>query len=291
MKPTFAIIGCGKVGTALGKHLADAGYTPVGFASRSMGSARRVADVVGVEGACFEAPWDAAKEAGIVFITTPDHAIEETCRIIVKNRGIREKSIVLHCSGALPSTILSSVHSCHASAGSMHPLQSFAAENFKNPFQNIMVAVEGDEDAIQMAEAIACDLGAQPFSIRTEGKTLYHAAAVVASNYLVTLMDLSFKLIAASGVSESDAYHVLRPIIKGTQTNIENVGIPDALTGPIARGDAEIVEKHMAAIRALSPDLLTQYRTLGFATIKIALAKGTLSEDAAKQLLEIFRFD
>lgn len=276
---------------ALGKHLADAGYTPIGFSSRSMTSAKRIEKVVGGKGICFDRPWEAAKVAGIVFITTPDHAIEETCRIIVKNRGIREKSIVLHCSGALPSTILSSVHSCHASAGSMHPLQSFAAENSKNPFQNIMVAVEGDEDAIQMAEAIACDLGAQPFNIRTEGKTLYHAAAVVASNYLVTLMDLSFKLIAASGVSESDAYNVLKPLIKGTLTNIENVGIPDALTGPIARGDAEIVEKHMAAIRLLSPDLLAQYKMLGSATIKIALAKGTLSEDAAKQLLQIFKFD
>ncbi len=287
MKYRFAIIGCGKVGTALGKHLTDAGYTPVGFFSRSMESAKRLEKAVSGEGICFGTPWEAAKHADIIFITTPDHAIEETCRIIVKNRGIRKNAVVLHCSGALPSTILSSVHASHAAAGSMHPLQSFAAENSKNPFQDIMVAVEGDEDAIQMAEAIACDLSAQPFIIRTDGKTLYHAAAVVASNYLVTLMDLSFKLIAASGVSESDAYNVLKPLIKGTLSNIANVGIPDALTGPIARGDAEIVEKHMAAIRLLSPDLLAQYRMLGFATIKIAQAKGTLSEEGAKKMSAI----
>ncbi len=138
-----------------------------------------------------------------------------------------------------------------------------------------------------MAEAIACDLSAQPFIIRTNGKTLYHAAAVVASNYLVTLMDLSFKLIAASGVSESDAYNVLKPLIKGTLSNIANVGIPDALTGPIARGDAEIVEKHMAAILALPPDLLVQYKMLGSATVKIAQAKGTLSNDAANRLWQV----
>lgn len=287
MKPTFAIIGCGKVGMALGKYLADAGYKPVGFSSRSMVSAKRIEKVVGGEGICFESPWEAAKDAGIVFITTPDHAIEELCRIIVKNRGIRKNAVVLHCSGALSSTILSSIHSCQAAAGSMHPLQSFAAENSKNPFNKIMVAVEGDEDACRAAQTIATDLGAQPFMIRTDGKTLYHAAAVVASNYLVTLMDLSFKLIAASGVSESDAYNVLKPLIKGTLANIENVGIPDALTGPIARGDVKIVEKHVAAIRAVSSDLLKQYKMLGAATIKIAQAAGTLSEEGAKELSAI----
>ena len=154
-----------------------------------------------------------------------------------------------------------------------------------------MVAVEGDEDACRAAQSIANDLGAQPFMIRTDGKTLYHAAAVAASNYLVTLMDLSFKLIAASGVSESDAFNVLRPLIKGTLSNIEKVGIPEALTGPIARGDAEIVEKHLEVIRALSPDLLMQYKALGSATIKLALAKGTLTEEGAKKLMQILKFD
>lgn len=272
---------------ALGKHLADAGYKPVGFASRRMASAKRIEKIVGGESICFDLPWEATKEAEIVFITTPDSSIAAVCLDITNHGGIRENAVVLHCSGALSSTVLSPVTTCHASAGSMHPLQSFAAENHGNPFHKIMVAIEGETLAIQAARAIAFDLGAQPFTIRTDGKLLYHAAAVVASNYLVTLMDLSFKLIAASGVSESDAFNVLKPLIKGTLSNIENVGMPDALTGPIARGDAEIVEKHLEAIQAMSPDLLAQYKMLGSATIKLALAKGTLTEVAAEKLTAI----
>ena len=296
MKPSFAIIGCGKVGRAFGKYLAQAGYPPVGFASRSMTSARRAAEIAGAPDRCFEKTWAAAKVADIVFITTPDDVIRETCRIISENKGFHKNSVVLHCSGALASTELASVKSCNALSGamigSMHPLQSFASEKTGktgNPFDSIMMAVEGEPATVKKAREIAKDLGAQPFTITTNGKILYHAAAVVASNYLVTLMDLAIKLLSASGVSESEAFEILNPLIRGTLSNIETTGIPNALTGPIARGDVGIVEKHVLAIRALSGEMANYYTENGIKTIKIALAKGTLSEDAAKMLLRILK--
>lgn len=292
MGPSFAIIGCGKVGVMLGKHLARAGYRPAGFFSRRIESALHAAGIAakGTEAGAlvFDTPWAAAGQGEVVFITTPDQAIEETCRLIAENKGFRERAIVLHCSGALSSTILSAARSCGASVGSMHPLQSFAAEHPGNPFHEIMMAVEGDDLAVETAHGIAADLSARPFIIRTEGKIFYHAAAVTASNYLVTLMDLSFQLMAASGVPESDAFAVLKPLIRGTLANIETIGIPHALTGPIARGDIGIVEKHLAAIRQLSPELAARYARLGADTVPIALGKGTLTEDAARRLLELF---
>jgi len=302
MKPSYAVIGCGRVGRAMGKHLAEAGYRPMGFASRSMTSAQQAAEIAGASNRCFEKTWEAVKGADIVFITTPDDAIKESCRLIVKNKGFNKNSVVFHCSGALASTELASVKSCNAISGvmtgSMHPLQSFASpKNGKsgNPFENIMRAVEGDPGAVKKAREIAKDLGALPFTIRTDGKILYHAAAVVASNYLVTLMDLAIKLMAASGVSESEAFEILKPLIKGTLANIESTGIPDALTGPIARGDVGIVEKHVQAIRSMSDkksgEMADYYTKNGIETIKVARAKGTLSEDAAIQLLRIFKSD
>jgi predicted short-subunit dehydrogenase-like oxidoreductase (DUF2520 family) len=291
MRPSFAIIGCGKVGVMLGKHLSRAGYRPVGFFSRRIESALHAAGFAAqgadAAGLVFDTPWAAAGQGELVFITTPDQAIEETCRLIAENKGFREGAIVLHCSGALSSTILSAARSCGASAGSMHPLQSFAAEHPGNPFHEIMMAVEGDDLAVEAAQDIATDLSARPFIVRTEGKIFYHAAAVAASNYLVTLMDLSFQLMAASGVPASDVFAILKPLIRGTLANIETIGLPHALTGPIARGDIGIVEKHLAAIRQLSPELADRYAKLGADTVPIALAKGTLTEDSARRLLDV----
>lgn len=288
MKPSFAVIGCGKVGRALSRHLNEAGYRPAGFASRNPDSARAAAEIAGAPDRFFEKPWDAAREAEIVLITTPDGAIAPTCMEIAENGGFTENTTILHCSGALSSTELAAGRRFGARIGSLHPLQSFAAGNPGNPFADIMMAVEGDAEAMETAGRIARDLKARPFSITTDGKVLYHAAAVVASNYLVTLMDLAVNLMAGAGVPPADAFPTLKPLVQGTLKNIEAVGIPAALTGPIARGDVAIVEAHIAAIRRLSDEMARYYCLSGRETIKIARAKGTLSAKSALKLYEIF---
>lgn len=287
MKPSFAIVGCGKVGRALGKFLTAAGYRAAGFAGRRLSSAKETADIARSEHYS-DIPWEVTRDADIVFITTPDGAIKDTCDRIARNNGIAESTIVLHCSGALPSTILSAAKAHGAYSGSMHPLQSFASADYEdNPFRGIIIAVEGDKEAVQAAKEIASDLGATAVTLLTEAKTLYHASAVVASNYLVTLMDLAFRLINTAGITGKDAFKVLKPLIDGTLTNIEKVGIPTALTGPIVRGDVETVAKHVKEIGSKNPELLALYKILGFHTIAIAKAKGTLSESAAEQLKKI----
>ncbi len=284
MKPSFAIVGCGKVGTALGKFLSRVGYRLAGVSSKSLSSAQRAAEITGTDHFS-QVPWEITKSADVVFITTPDNAISDTCSSISRNNGFCKNAIVLHCSGALPSTILSSAKRCGAFTGAMHPLQSFVSSKAEsNPFQGIIISVEGENDAVNMARKIAIDLGATCMEIKTEAKTLYHAAAVVASNYLVTLFDLAFNLIEAAGIPKKEALKVLKPLIEGTLSNIEKVGIPEALTGPIARGDVETVEKHVEEIGAKTPDLLSLYKSLGFSTIDIARAKGTLSDSSAQKL-------
>jgi len=291
MKPSFAIVGCGKVGTALGVFLTRCGYRAVGLASRSLSSAQRLAEIIGA--ACaFDTPGKAAKQAEIVFITTPDDAIQETCERISHKQGFKNKARVFHCSGALPSTILASAKTCGALTASMHPLQSFASAQFpSNPFKNIIVAVEGEKPAVQAAEEIASDLEARSIRIPTAGKTLYHAAAVVASNYLVTLIDLSFKLMGRAEISGRDAFEVLKPLIDGTLANIDTVGIPEALTGPIARGDIKTVKDHLDAMQSLAPQLLRLYQILGVYTVDIATDKGTLSGSAAQELKTLLNPD
>ncbi|MFC1814409.1 Rossmann-like and DUF2520 domain-containing protein [Thermodesulfobacteriota bacterium] len=287
MKPSFAIVGCGKVGTALGKFLVAAGYSAIGTASKSISSARKTADILKTA-RYSDVPWEVTKTAAIVLITTPDSAIADTCNRIAENTGFKTNAVVLHCSGALPSTILSSANRCGAFTGSIHPLQSFAADEYSSsPFEGIIVSIEGEEKALTAARQIAVDLGATCLTIATAAKTLYHAAAVVSSNYLVTLLEFAFRLLGEAGISGREAFNALQPLIAGTLSNIERVGIPEALTGPIARGDIETVKGHLDAIELKAPGLLALYKTLGHHTIDIATAKGTLSEAPAQQLKRI----
>ena len=113
----------------------------------------------------------------------------------------------------------------------------------------------------------ALDTSKGPKSVKTDGKMLYHASAVVASNYLVTLLGLAFKLIGKAGIADRDAYTVLKPLIMGTLGNVENVGIPAALTGPISRGDVQTVAQHLDEMKSKSPELMFLYRALGLHTI------------------------
>ncbi|MBW2357055.1 MAG: DUF2520 domain-containing protein [Deltaproteobacteria bacterium] len=280
MKPQIAIVGCGRVGTALAVWLHRAGYPVCGLSSRRLQSAEAVAALIGPR-PCSQAPQTVTAEADVVFITTPDGVIETVCRQIAAAGGFRAGSVVLHCSGALPSTILAPARQSGAWIGSLHPLQSFAAPPLdRNPFAGIIVSVEGDGPALQTAEALAADLNAHPQQILTEAKALYHAAAVVASNYLVTLLDLAFTLLQQAGVAPRDAHGVLRPLIDGTLANVARIGPPAALTGPVARGDAETVVGHLEAIGAKNPESLALYRALGMATVDVAERGGHL--DAAQ---------
>jgi predicted short-subunit dehydrogenase-like oxidoreductase (DUF2520 family) len=287
MKPSFAIIGCGRVGTALAVFLTRAGYRAVGFASKSISSAKRVANMVQSDHFS-NVPWEITPRADIVFITTPDSAIPDTCNKISKNIGFADNAVVMHCSGALASSVLSSAKNCGAWIGSMHPLQSFASAEYEtNPFQDIVISIEGEERALEFAKKISADLGGLDVEILTEAKTLYHASAVVASNYLVTLLDLAIQLIGDAGVDRQDAFKLLKPLIEGTLSNIEKTGAEDALTGPIARGDVKTVEKHIKEIGLKRPELLTLYKTLAFFTIDIAAAKGGIPESSVQQLKSI----
>ena len=288
-KPSFAIVGCGKLGTSLGKHLLAAGYPLAGLTSKTLSSAEETARIIGTD-QYGHPPWEISKNADVVFITTPDGIISTACKTLVDQKGLKTGAIVMHCSGAHPSTILSSAEQAGFSIGSMHPLQSFASKKLTgNPFSGIIMSAEGADKAVNVARQMAKDLGADCITILTEAKTLYHASAVVASNYLVTLLDLAIKLMETAGLSATESFNVLKPLVDGTLSNIGKVGIPEALTGPIARGDTETVERHIADIITQRPELITLYKTLGRHTVDIAKAKGGLTDDGATALLKLLK--
>ena len=120
-------------------------------------------------------------------------------------------------------------------------------------------------------------------------KVLYHAAAVFACNYLVTLVKLATDLWQTFGISQAQATKALMPLLRGTLSNIENVGLPNCLTGPIARGDLGTITRHLKALEEANPSLLEIYKELGLQTVPIALAKGRIDPQSAGELQGLLR--
>ena len=280
----MAIVGCGKLGIPLGRYLAASGYRIVGLASRSAASARTLAQQTGCSITTTDA-WQATREADMVFLTVPDDAIESVCTTIAHRKGFAQGTAVYHCSGSQPSTILATAREAGASVASLHPLQSFAGGSYADsPFAGIIVSVEGDPDACRVGRKIVRKLGARCLDIETEGKVLYHASAVVASNYLVVIMDIALELMEDAGVPRDRAFDILEPLVVGTLANIGTKTTHEALTGPVARGDLATVTAHTDKIGARAPHLLPLYSRLGRHAVGLAEKTATLSPGVIARL-------
>jgi predicted short-subunit dehydrogenase-like oxidoreductase (DUF2520 family) len=286
-KKKIAIVGAGTVGTALAYLLKQKGYPLVGLASRTEESLKKAAALVG-EVRFTTVPEEITALADIVFITTADSAIGEVCEKIAKKGGFHAKQIVAHTSGSLPSTILQSARTSGALIAACHPLQSFAdaAAGVKLISASIF-NVEGDAEAIGVLTELVQALGGKPLTIDTSDKPIYHAAAVVACNFFVTLVYLSYQLFEQIGIPQGDATQALLPLIKGTVNNIEQLGPIMALTGPIARGDVAVIKGHLEAMKSLDPRFTDIYRTISRLTVEIGIKKGTLSAEKGKEILQV----
>jgi predicted short-subunit dehydrogenase-like oxidoreductase (DUF2520 family) len=284
----IAIVGAGLVGTALAYLLNDKGYTLVGLADLSEESLKKAASLVGGKVRTTIAPEEITAEADLVFITTSDSAIQEVCDRIAGKGGFHPGQIVVHTSGALPSTILKGAQERGALVASIHPLQSFAdVKEAVKIIPSSIFSLEGDPEAIPSLVGLVQVLGGKPLAIDTEGKPLYHAAAVVACNFLVTLAYLSYQLFEAIDISQDDAAKALLPLIKGTVNNIEHLGPVKALTGPIARGDVDVIRGHLEAFKSVDPRFTDIYRSISCLTVEIGIKKGTLSLEKAEEILQL----
>ncbi len=275
----YAVVGCGRVGVTWARHLAALGGVPVGFASLRRVSVQAAVEAAG-GGRWLDLSGDSWPAVDLVLITTPDTRIGAVGRQLAAAGALASGTVALHCSGALDAEILGVLREGGVHVGSLHPLQSFAAPVLdRSPFQGIVMAGEGDPPAVVLAEDLAHRLKARFIRLPAGTKALYHAAAVAASNYLVTLMGAAVEMLSACGLNGREAFAVLAPLVRGTLDNIERMGVADALTGPIARGDAATVERHCRDLAAHKPELLGLYRLLGQFTLELARTRGELGAD------------
>lgn len=281
----LGFIGAGTVGTALAVLLSSKGYGFVGASRRSRTTAGNKAGVVS-NLRMLDSNQEVADAADMVFITTPDDTIAQVASEVRWHSG----QSVVHCSGADSVDILEPARKSGAMVGGFHPLQTFAG--VERAIENIpgsTFGIEAEEPLLTTLKDMADVLGGHWIKLEAGDKVAYHAAAVFACNYLVTLVKMATDLWQTFSIPTDQATKALLPLIKGTLNNIETIGIPDCLTGPIARGDTGTVNKHLKALRENAPALLFPYKELGLQTIPVALSKGKIDEKQAKELQAVLK--
>ena len=286
---TLSIIGCGSAARTLARLWQDAGIFRIGgILNNTPESAREAVSFIGAGRAAADIGELPASD--LYLIGCPDDKIRECCRLLAKSTLSCDGAAVFHLSGSLASGELDPAREQGASVASIHPVMSFAdPAKAIDDFDGSWCGVEGDDSALSLLEPAFESIGARCFRIEASGKSLYHAASVMACNYLVTLEDLSLKTFEAAGIGRETALQVLAPILRGTVENILALGTTDALTGPIARGDVSVIERHIRHLEQWNPEIAAIYRRLGMATADLSEKQGNApasSLNAIRQLLE-----
>ncbi len=280
-KYKLGFIGAGALATTLSIAFQQKGFTISAISSRGYESAKTLAHLLDDCRAVSDNQ-EVADNSDIVFIATPDDIINSVASQLKWRKG----QMVVHCSGADSIDILDSAKKSGAHTGVFHPLQTFVAliqENLKG----ITFALEADEPLFNILKELSETLGGHWIELKSKDRIAYHAAAVFASNYLITLVDTAVTLWRNIGVPQYHAVRALLPLMRETLNNIEAIGINQALTGPIARGDTGTIKKHIATLDNIDPNITRLYRELGINTLPIALGKNKLNAYQAKEIEQI----
>lgn len=267
---TLSIIGCGKVGQTLGRLWHDNQVVEIqDILNRSTASGMNAVGFIGA--GCVANNYNDLRPADIFLIAAPDDQIAICCEALANANCLSKDSIVFHCSGTLPSSILQAASAHGAAIASIHPIRSFAApQKIINDFTGTYCGIEGDELALDVLTPLFTAIGAQLVTIKSEQKILYHAAAVFASNYLVTLLDTAVQTYGKAGISQDVALKMMASLIRETTENVLNIGPEQALTGPIARGDVATVLNQYRAISKWNYRYGELYKQLGKLTSYLA---------------------
>ena len=244
---TLSIVGPGRVGHSIARAAVAAGIEAF-----LVGRAQPLVD---------QTPADVA------IITVPDTEIASCCEYLCRNGEI--PGLVGHTSGATGLDALAAVSQTGTAVFSMHPLQTFADRKTSLAGQNCAVTSDSDV-ALERVSALARELGMRPFKLDDSDRPAYHAAASIASNFLIALEESAAELLSKAGIEHSR--ELLSPLVLRTAQNWTDQGA-NALTGPIARGDEQTVDLHVETIAELSPELLDLYAVMAERTRTLAAGR------------------
>lgn len=271
-KPRIAIVGPGNLGRALAVSLCQAGYRIEAILGGSRGSAQNLAKRVGSSGS------DASR-ADLVWFCVPDAEIARAAVDLVERYSWKGK-VALHSSGALSSDELDVLGRVGASVGSAHPMMTFV-RGARPSLKGVPFAIEGDESAVRVAQAIVRDLGGEAYTIRKKEKAAYHAWGTFASPLLTALFATTEQVAGLAGLKRKTARRRMKAILFQTLSNYAALGAAAGFSGPIVRGDVQTIRKHLEILRA-TPQARTVYVALARAALEYLPAK---NKGAIKRLL------
>ena len=265
-KPRVSIIGAGRLGTALGVAPLQRGYSIESLVARRAQKARYAASLLDAKPQVLAAKQlPSLRPADVFLITVPD---DQIAGVAAQLSGLEFDATALHTSGALSADVLAPLRERGWHTGSIHPLISVSDTD--TTFDGTFWSVEGDAAALRTGKAIVRELGGQSFSIRSEDKPLYHAAAVMVSGNVVALFDVALEMLMRCGIDRKTARAILLPLIASTVRSLQAKDPAQALTGTFSRGDLETVKRHLAALKKSElADALDLYRLLGQRSLKV----------------------
>ncbi len=275
--PYTGIVGAGAVGTALGVALSRAGWPIHAVASRDATRRERFTGLVDGSRAFVE-PQALVEEVELVILAVPDDAIESVAEGVRLYGG----QAMIHTSGALGAEVLQPAMAAGTQIGAFHPLVAFAdTERAVAALHGATVAIEGDDQLAALLSRMAEQIGATAVRLAPGSKAAYHAAAVLAAGGFIALLDAIAELAAVAGLDEAGALAIYGPLIEGTLGNARALGIRDALTGPMTRGDVGTLQAHLAAMATHAPDALELYTAAARREIALAEERGALAPETA----------
>jgi predicted short-subunit dehydrogenase-like oxidoreductase (DUF2520 family) len=278
--PVMGIVGAGAVGTALGVALDRAGWPIHAVASRDQGRRDRFRSLdPGVR--VFAEATPLVEEVELIVLAVPDDAIRRVAGELHMYGG----QAMIHTSGLLGADALGAAMAAGTQVGSFHPLVAFAdLERAVAALHGATIAIEGDDQLVELLARMADALGATPVRLAPGSKPAYHAAAVLAAGGFDALLDAIAELGRLAGIDEAGSLAVYGSLIEQTLANARALGIDAALTGPAPRGDRGTIAAHLATLERSAPDVAALYARLADREIAIAERRGSLTPEAAEEL-------
>ncbi len=269
-KELIVIVGPGRTGTSLARLWQDAGHTITGFVGGSPESHQKTRAVLGTEVRILTHP-EALGAGTLVVLAVPDDRIDTAVKQILEGPLPATPPLVIHVAGARGRDALAPLHAIGIPTGAVHPLRAFPTrEPGPRGLSGALCAIECDDTSRERLAALARDPGGMPVSLAPANRALYHAAAAIAGNAPVALLDVALRAFEKAGVPPALALPALVDLAKGALDNAISHGPAAALTGPVVRGDKAVVVRHLEALDEFSPVDARFYAALVRAQIRLA---------------------
>jgi predicted short-subunit dehydrogenase-like oxidoreductase (DUF2520 family) len=276
------VISAGRVGAVLGEALRRAGHVVTAVSAVSDTSLRRAEELL--PGVPVRSPDEVAIGADLVLLAVPDDALAGLVRGLAATRSLRSGQIVVHTSGAHGVDVLAPASEIGALSLALHPAMTFTgrAEDVERLATACMaVTAPADEQAWNVAEALALELGMEPVRVPENARLLYHAALVHGANHLITLVNECAALLRGAGIEHVE--RVMAPLLSASLDNALRFG-DRAMTGPVVRGDSGTVQTHLAVLEEADPGVVPGYVELARRTLERSVRSGMLRADAAAEV-------